>query len=119
MFKLLSTVVLLTSLSACSWLTPYKIDINQGNIIEPQKVSQLKPGMSREQVRFLMGTAMLQDGFSPDRWDYLYYHKPGRDDPEKRQLSLYFQQDRLVKVTGDGATEIPGFQSQQQTSQLN
>lgn len=109
MFKFLFPVLALSLLSACSWLTPYKIDINQGNIIEPQKVAQLQPGMSREQVRFLMGTSMLQDSFTPDRWDYLYYRKPGRKDPETQRLSLFFNGDRLIRVEGTGASQIPAF----------
>ena len=119
MIKLLSSVLAFGLLPACSYLSPYKIDINQGNIIEPQKIAQLQPGMSREQVRYLLGTSMLQDGFNPDRWDYLYYRKPGRKQVEKRHLSLFFNGDRLTRIEGEGAANIPGFNQAQSAPVAN
>ena len=53
--------------------TVFKIDIQQGNIVDPEKVEQLQVGMTKEQVEFLMGTPLIADPFHPDRWDYVYF----------------------------------------------
>ncbi|RMG27455.1 MAG: outer membrane protein assembly factor BamE, partial [Gammaproteobacteria bacterium] len=56
----------------------YRIDIQQGNVVTQEQIDQLRPGMTREQVRYLLGTPLVQDTFHPERWDYVYYFKPGR-----------------------------------------
>ncbi|EGK73199.1 Putative outer membrane lipoprotein OmlA [Methyloversatilis universalis FAM5] len=91
------------SLDVVSKLNPYRIDIRQGNLVTQEMVGQLKAGMSREQVRFLLGTPMLADVFHPDRWDYVYFFKPGNkpEDTQQRRLIVYFEDDRLVSVGGD------------------
>jgi outer membrane protein assembly factor BamE len=91
------------SLDVTSKLNPYRIDIRQGNLVTQEMVSQLKAGMSREQVRFVLGSPMLADVFHPDRWDYVYYFKPGNkpEDTQQRRLIVYFEDDRLVSVGGD------------------
>lgn len=106
-------VVLVASLAGCSnvpsaldvtsRLNPYRIDIRQGNLVTQEMAAQLKAGMTREQVRFVLGTPMLSDVFHPDRWDYLYYFRPGNE-PEglqQRRLIVYFENDLLVSVGGD------------------
>ncbi len=83
-------------LSACAvsslpeFMQPYQIDITQGNIIEEDRVSQLKLGMSKEQVRFLLGTPMLDDMFHAQRWDYVYFNKVGKQAPVERKFALFF-----------------------------
>lgn len=91
------------SLDVVSKLNPYRIDIRQGNLVTQEMVGQLKAGMSREQVRFLLGTPMLADVFHPDRWDYVYFFKPGNkpEDTQQRRLIVYFEDDKLVSVGGD------------------
>jgi outer membrane protein assembly factor BamE len=90
-------------------LNPFRIDIRQGNLVTQDMAAQLKAGMTRDQVRFVLGTPMLTDVFHPDRWDYLYYFKPGNqpEDLQQRRLVVYFENDRLVSVGGDvvGAEE--------------
>ena len=77
-FLALALVILLP---ACSYVpripgvTPYKIEIQQGNFVSQDMVSQLKPGMTKEQVRFVLGTPLVTDIFHPDRWDYLYWRE--------------------------------------------
>lgn len=74
------------------------IDIQQGTIITPEMVSQLKPGMTRSQVRFVMGTPTIADPFHPDRWDYIYTLET-RDAPrERNHIVLYFEGDQLVRI---------------------
>lgn len=85
------------------WSIPgvYKIDIQQGNVLEQRQVNQLRPGMSRNQVRITLGTPLLVDTFHQERWDYLYSFQPGKGEPERRRLSLYFKDDRLARIEGD------------------
>jgi len=91
------------TLDVTSKLNPYRIDIRQGNLVTQDMVGQLKAGMSREQVRFVLGSPMLADVFHPDRWDYVYYFKPGNkpEDTQQRRLIVYFEDDKLVSVGGD------------------
>ncbi|MBN8440567.1 MAG: outer membrane protein assembly factor BamE [Thauera sp.] len=84
-----------------SKVNPYKIDIRQGNYVDQEMVAQLKKGMSREQVRFVLGTPLIVDAFRNDRWDYVYRFRPGRGEPTQRVISVYFENDRLVSVEGD------------------
>ena len=92
---------------ACSYIpeipgiTPYRIPIQQGNFVSQEMVSQLKAGMTREQVRFVLGTPLVTDIFHADRWDYVYYREVRGDKPEHRRVSVFFEQDRLARITGD------------------
>lgn len=91
------------SLNIVSKLNPYRIDIRQGNLVTQDMVAQLKPGMSRDQVRFILGSPMLSDVFHPDRWDYVYYFKPGNkpEETQQRRLVVYFEDEKLVSLGGD------------------
>lgn len=94
-------------LSACSYvphiITEYRIDVQQGNVLTQEMVSQLKPGQTREQVRFILGTPMLADVFHDQRWDYIYRFQNGRTSAvESRKFSVFFNQDgKLERVGGD------------------
>ncbi|MGD0961415.1 MAG: outer membrane protein assembly factor BamE [Methylomonas sp.] len=79
----------------------YRLDIDQGNVINQSMVDQLRPEMSRRQVLFIMGSPMLIDDFHDQRWDYIYAKLPGGGDREQQRLSLYFEGDTLVGVQGD------------------
>lgn len=81
----------------------YRITVQQGNVITQEMVDQLKPGMTRSQVAFIMGEPILRNTFDPDRWDYIYtVYLPGYFEQENR-LSLFFQEDVLAYFTGDYA----------------
>lgn len=95
-------------LSSCSYLhtpvlTPYKMDIRQGNFITPEMRDKLKFGMSRQQVRYVMGTPMISDAFHGNRWDYVYRLEHRSEIVEKQRLTLLFDGDRLVRID-DGKT---------------
>ena len=91
------TLVLLMSLAATSGCV-YRMNIQQGNFLEARTVNQLQPGMTRSQVRYLLGTPMVPDAFDKERWDYLYYFKKGRlRKPEERHLIVYFKEDKVDK----------------------
>lgn len=86
----------------CSVPGVYKLDIQQGNIITQDMVDQLRPGMTTRQVRFIMGTPLITDTFSPQRWDYLYSIQPGGENRHQERISLFFdEQDQLTGLTGD------------------
>ncbi len=81
----------------------YRIDIQQGNVVSQDAVNQLTPGMSKRQVRYIMGSPMIVDVFHQDRWDYYYSFNPGsgEGEAEQRHLVLYFQNDQLARLEGD------------------
>ena len=83
----------------------YKIDVQQGNILTQDMVSQLKPGLTQDQVRFILGTPILTDMFHANRWDYVYrLQKGSTGDVEMRKFSTFFDANgRLVRVEGDVA----------------
>jgi outer membrane protein assembly factor BamE len=79
----------------------YRQDIQQGNVLTQDAVNQLRPGLSKRQVRFIMGTPMLMDTFHQDRWDYLYTMTEGWGTTQKKQVHLYFNGDQLDRIEGD------------------
>jgi len=79
----------------------YRMDIPQGNRVDAAKVEQVKIGMTRNQVRFLLGTPAVVDLYQPDMWHYVYYLKTGEDGKiEKRQMTLIFDDDALAEIDG-------------------
>ncbi|MDF1694159.1 MAG: outer membrane protein assembly factor BamE [Zhongshania sp.] len=104
MYRRFATACLLVTLAACSSLEfpgVYRLPIDQGNIITSEMVDQLKVGMSRSQVEYVMGTPMVRDTFSPNRWDYIYTLSKPDEPVERHQLTAYFEGDTLVKFTTD------------------
>ncbi len=78
----------------------YRINVEQGNIVSQEMVDQLKPGMSRRQVRFILGTPLIEDSFNQSRWDYLYITRNGRNVIAEQQLTVFFDGDTLTRFTG-------------------
>ena len=86
----------------------YRMNIQQGNFLEPRAVEQLQVGMTRSQVRYLLGTPMVPDAFDKDRWDYLYYLKKGRlHAPDQRHLIVYFQDDKVSRFDNSAVGTMP------------
>ncbi len=87
----------------------YRMTVQQGNFLDARQVVQAKEGMTRAQVRFLLGTPMLPDAFDRDRWDYLYSLDLGKGDkPMRQRLTIYFADDKVSRIENDGApTEVP------------
>lgn len=107
-----SFLLLLPVLAACSnsppitnYLSPYRIDVRQGNFVSQEMAAQLKPGLSREQVRFILGTPLVTDMFHADRWDYVYRLEPGRGGVQERRLTVFFEDNKLTRVAGDVVAE--------------
>lgn len=84
-----------------SAFSPYRIDVRQGNFVTQEMVAQLKPGMTRDQVRFILGTPLVADIFHAERWDYVYRFQPGKGAVQQRRLTVYFDNDKLARVAGD------------------
>lgn len=99
-----SLLLCLTLLSGCSGelFTIYKIDVQQGNAVEVDKVEQLSIGMTQEQVKFLLGSPMLTDVFHPERWDYVYFLIPGYGEQERRHVSIIFNGDKVTEIIKSG-----------------
>ncbi|ODB39470.1 hypothetical protein A9L43_16285 [Pseudomonas mosselii] len=96
------TLVGLLALAGCSFPGVYKIDIQQGNVVTQDMIDQLRPGMTRRQVRFIMGNPLLQDTFHTNRWDYLYSLQPGGGQRQQERMSIFFNEsDQLVSLSGD------------------
>lgn len=109
----LVSVILTIMLSACGggkWGFPYRPDVQQGNWVTTSKINQLEVGMSREQVRYILGTPTLQNVFRSDRWDYPYYNKPGYGTTEQRLFTVWFEGDVVSRWSGD---EHPDYQPYQ------
>jgi outer membrane protein assembly factor BamE len=90
----------------------YRIDIQQGNNVTQAMLNELEPGMTKNQVAYVMGNPLLIDTFHPNRWDYLYSYKPGNGDREQRRVTVFFNDDgTLSHLEGDTRTvaksEIP------------
>ncbi len=98
MLKRVCTLFAVLLLSACAYQAP----ISQGNLLKQEDVDQVAVGMTRSQVRFLLGTPMIDDPFHADRWDYIYYLKVGRRDAAfKRWVSVEFDNDVVTEVRTD------------------
>lgn len=114
-FPLALAVAGLTGLTACSTvdgasnrlvnaITPYKIDVVQGNFVSRQQLQALQPGMRRGQVKSILGTPLLASIFHADRWDYAFTFKRQGIAPQARRVSVFFKDDVLTRIEAD---ELP------------
>ena len=81
----------------------YRINVEQGNVVTEEMVEQLRPGLNRRQVRYIMGTPLIEDSFHSDRWDYRYLLRNGSNTITETQLTLWFEGDELVRAEGPDA----------------
>lgn len=109
----LAAFSLALALAGCSsdkWGFPYRPSIQQGNWVTQEQVAQLKQGMTRDQVRFVLGSPTLTDVLHADRWDYFYYYKPNNGAAEKRKFTVWFKDDALDRWEGDKQPDKQPFQ---------
>ncbi|HQQ62873.1 MAG TPA: outer membrane protein assembly factor BamE [Pseudomonadales bacterium] len=99
--RLIFLTLAMSTLCACAFPGVYKLDVQQGNIITQDAVDQLNPGMSKRQVRYLLGTPLLIDSFNDDRWDYFYSLKNHSGDYSQERMTLFFVNDRLDHMQGN------------------
>lgn len=102
--KLLPLFLALSFVAGCA---PYKMDIRQGNFVTPEMRERLKVGMSRNQVRALLGTPLVADPLHPERWDYVYSFEHKRVVEEKQRLTLYFTGDQLSRIDDSHMPPLP------------
>ena len=82
-------------------VTPYRMEVQQGNYVTQEMVARLQPGMSKDQVRLILGTPLLTDMFHADRWDYVYWREDSLGKREERKLAVHFKDGRLARLDGD------------------
>lgn len=109
----LALVLLTVALGACSsvrerlpdvsagFISPYKIDIVQGNVVTREQAEVLKPGMARAQVRDILGTPLVASVFHANRWDYVFTFSRQGQEPQRRRLTVYFKDEVLERVEAD------------------
>jgi outer membrane protein assembly factor BamE len=83
----------------------YRMPIQQGNFLDPTQVVQLQQGMTKSQVKFLLGTPMVPDGFDSDRWNYYFYEKAGKQKPFTMRLTIWFKDDKVDRFDRPANTE--------------
>ena len=98
-FTRTARILILLALAITSSACVYRLAIQQGNIANTEDVEQVKVGMTPSQVRFLLGTPLVDDPFNNDRWDYIYYVKIGREEATtQRFLTVYFEDGKVARL---------------------
>lgn len=111
----LAILATLGALSGCV----YRIDIQQGNFLEAKDIDRVAVGMTRIQVRALLGTPMVADPFEGWRWDYVYYLKRGRwKEPEQRHFIVFFEEDKVIRIDRSGQGSAPAVQAKSDSEGL-
>jgi outer membrane protein assembly factor BamE len=97
--KIIQCLVLVSAASLAASGCVYRINIQQGNFLNQSAVGAVKEGMTRSQVRYLLGTPMVADSFDKERWDYIYYLKKGRSSKvDSRRVTVYFDGDKVARL---------------------
>jgi outer membrane protein assembly factor BamE len=99
-FRFVFLVLFLTACSPSVLYTPHKMDVQQGNVVTENMLSKVKPGMTKSQVRFALGTPLVSDPFHADRWDYVYRFRKDGELTEHSKLTVLFEGDKLKAVEG-------------------
>ena len=94
--QILFSFLIMAMIVSCSSLSPYKVPILQGNIFEEKDIEKLSEGLTRDQVQFIFGTALIKDPFHSDRWDYYYSVQVGDKKLNENKLSIFFNTEGLV-----------------------
>lgn len=90
-----------SSVNPVNWITPYKIDVIQGNFVSKEQIEQLQAGMSRDQVKAVLGTPLMSSLFHADRWDYVFTLKRQGVEPQAFKYTVFFKGDQLERFSGD------------------
>lgn len=102
-------------------LTPYRIEVPQGNYVDQPMLNQVQTGMTREQVRFALGTPLLIDPFRPDRWDYVFRFQHPSGESDLRRATIYFVEGKVTQIEADAMPAsdegvdpaLPGYRRKQ------
>ena len=90
-----------SSINPVNWITPYKVDVIQGNFVSREQVEQLQAGMTRDQVKAVLGTPLLTSLFHAERWDYVFTLKRQGVEPQSFRYTVFFKGDQLERFFGD------------------
>ncbi len=104
------------SLNPVKWFTPYRVDVIQGNFVSSEQVEQLRPGLTREQVKSVMGTPLLASLFHADRWDYVFTLQRQGVPNQSYKYTVFFTGDQLVRFEGDAMPSEADFIDKLDTS---
>ena len=117
MIKTFASLALALCCGVLSSACVYRINIQQGNFLDQAAVDQVKDGMTRSQVRYLLGTPMVADSFDKERWDYIYYLKKGRTrHVDTRRVIVYFADEKVAKL--DKPSDAEAAQQEKSLSQI-
>lgn len=97
----LLTFSIITAAGCTYFPAVYKIDVQQGNVITQDMIDQLRPGLTKRQVQYVMGTPLIKDTFNQSRWDYVYSLQPGGENRQQESISLFFKDGLLTHFEGD------------------
>jgi outer membrane protein assembly factor BamE len=101
-------LILLVGTQVTGCLNYYRMDIQQGNVVNDEMLAKLRAGMSRDQVRYVLGTPLVDDPFHKDRWDYVYSFKAGGNkSTEQSRVTVFFSNDRAQRFEKDGQSFNP------------
>ncbi len=103
----ISGLLLVLSLSGCFLFHPYRIQVQQGHIITAQMIQQLKPGMTQDQVQYILGSPDIQDSMHPNSWYYIYTNEKDYQPRVQKQLVIYFKNGLLDRMDGDYQPPAP------------
>lgn len=90
-----------SAVNPVNWITPYKVDVIQGNFVSREQVAQLQAGMSRDQVKSVLGTPLMASLFHADRWDYVFTLKRQGVESQSFKYTVFFKGDQLERFEGD------------------
>ena len=107
-------IPLLFTIAACSPV--FKLSTSQGNAIDNEKLAKVEPGMTPDQVRFLLGTPLVVDEFLPRRWDYVSYYRSGDGKERQRVVSLYFENGELARIEDSKPPKQAGTTDEEDSS---
>ena len=98
--RFLAVLIASTLLSGC--FIVYRMDVEQGNFVTQDLVDKVKPGMTKAEVKGVLGTPLLNDTFHANRWDYYFSNKAGRKPEERAHVTIVFENDKVVSIKGEG-----------------
>ena len=119
LFGVILIAIIATGCSSNRWGFPYKVGLQQGNWVTQQQVGLLYEGMTREQVRFALGSPTLTSVLHADRWEYPYFYKSPNGDVEERHLAVFFSDGALTKWQGDEQPDRQPFQMAEEEVEMS
>lgn len=118
LIPILFAVLLVAGCSDLRFPGVYRIDIPQGNFVTPEMVDELSPGMSREQVRYVLGPPTLRDPFTPNKWYYLLDYQPGQGEAVQQEIVIHFEDGQLARREGQAIANLQARTTGRQDREL-